>query len=102
VSDLIKVARQHCNDRRLLFVLFLLCATIFAQSGALSGEHQQHHSTDHCCLLCHVGPIPFLQTSTTATVAPVFGVEWIAAIPDFEFNHDCLLTTSSSRAPPTA
>jgi hypothetical protein len=89
----------HC-DRRLLVVLLLLCATMLAQSSALSAQSESHHSPDHCCLLCHVGPLPFLQASVTAVLAPVFRVVWLAPPAHFETNSDIRVVPSPSRAPP--
>jgi hypothetical protein len=90
----------HC-DRRLLVVLLLLCATLLAQSSALSAQSESHHSPDHCCLLCHVGPLPFLQTSVTAALTPVLQVVWLAPPAHFETTSDVRLVPSPSRAPPT-
>ena len=70
--------RNLYSNRRLLIVLLLLCATVLAQSTALAAQNESHHSPDHCCLLCHVGPLPFLQTSVSASLAPVFQVVWMA------------------------
>jgi hypothetical protein len=89
----------HC-DGRLLVILLLLCVTLMAQSSALSAESESHHSTDHCCLLCHVGPLPFLQTSVSAALAPLFRVVWLAPPAHFETVSDVLLVPGSSRAPP--
>jgi hypothetical protein len=91
----------HC-DRRLLVVLLLLCVTMLAQSAALSAQSESHHSPDHCCLLCHVGPLPFLQTSVTSALAPVFQVVWLAPPAHVETTSDVRLVPSSSRAPPSA
>jgi len=57
------MTRKIHGDRRLVVVLLLLCATVLAQSSALAAQSESHHSPDHCCLLCHTGPLPFLQTS---------------------------------------
>jgi hypothetical protein len=91
-----------CNyaSRRRLFVLLLLAITLFAQSAALISEHQQHHATEHCCLLCHVS-LPFLQATAPLTIAPLTSVQWLAAIPRFESFCDVFLATNSSRGPPT-
>jgi len=89
----------HC-DRRLLGVLLLLCVTMLAQSSALSAQSESHHSPDHCCLLCHVGPLPFLQINVTAVLAPVFQVIWLAPPAHFETTSDVRLVPSPSRAPP--
>jgi hypothetical protein len=89
----------HC-DRRLLLVLLLLCVTVSVQSAALSAESKSHQPTDHCCLLCHVGPLPFLQTSFSAVLAPVFQVVWLAPPARLQTASDVRLVPSPSRAPP--
>ena len=91
----------HC-DRRLLIVLLLLCATVLAQSTALSGQNESHHSPDHCCLLCHVGPVPFLQTSVSASLTPLLQVVWLAPAARFEGSSDGLVIPRPARAPPAA
>jgi hypothetical protein len=91
----------HC-DRRLLFVFLLLCVTMLAQSSALSAQSETHHSPDHCCLLCHVGPLPFVQTSVTAVLAPVLQVVWLAPPAHLETTSDIRVVPSPSRAPPAA
>ena len=80
----------------------LVCLILAGQSFALASQDESHHSADHCCLLCHVGPLPFLQASVAATVTPVFLVVWLAAAPDFEPAPQVLLSTSLSRGPPSA
>jgi hypothetical protein len=94
--------RNLYSNRRLLIVLLLLCATVLAQSTALAAQNESHHSPDHCCLLCHVGPLPFLQTSVSASLAPVFQVVWMAPAARFEATSDALVVPSASRAPPAA
>jgi len=47
---------------RALVILLFISLTIAAQSSALSAKHEAHHAPGHCCLLCHVGPLPFLRT----------------------------------------
>ena len=89
----------HC-DRRLVVVLLLLCVTVLAQSSALSAERESHHSPDHCCLLCHVGPLPFVQTRVSAALEPVFQVVWLALPARFETTSDLRLVPFPSRAPP--
>ena len=89
------------GNRRLWIVLLLLCVTVLAQSTALSAESESHHAADHCCLLCHVGPLPFLQTSVSATLAPVFRVVWPAPPVRVERPSDVLVVPRASRAPPS-
>jgi hypothetical protein len=81
-------------------VWLLLCLVLVAQSAGFASANQQHHSEDHCCLLCHVGPLPFLNTSVSALAVPVFCMVWMEATPDFIPTHEVLLATSSSRGPP--
>ena len=87
-------------DRSLPIVLLLLCVTVLAQSSSLSAQSESHHSPDHCCLLCHVGPLPFVQTSISAALAPVFQTVWLAPAAQFETTSDVLVIPSPSRAPP--
>ena len=89
----------RCN-MRLLVILLLLCVTVRAQSSALSAPGESHRSPDHCCLLCHLGPLPFLQTSVSAAWAPVFQVVWLAAPATFETICDFRVVPYPSRAPP--
>jgi hypothetical protein len=94
------MTRRFQPDRRILLVLFLLCLMVSAQFSALSAQSQPHQPTDHCCLLCHVGPMVFLQTSVSGLAAPVFQVVWLAPLPQVEATPDVLLVPRSSRAPP--
>jgi len=87
---------------RTLLVLALVCLTLCGQSLALASQEESHHASDHCCLLCHVGPLPFLQTTVATTVTPIFQVAWLAPAPDCEPNHQAPLFASSSRGPPAA
>ena len=75
---------------------------ILGQSLALAAQEESHHAPDHCCLLCHVGLLPFLQTAVNATVAPVLSMAWLAPVPDVETVYQTLLSASSSRGPPDA
>jgi hypothetical protein len=59
-----------------------------------------HHATEHCCVLCHVGPLPFLRATTTAAIAPVFHLVWLESNPHGESDREVLAAASSSRAPP--
>jgi len=73
-----------------------------AQSAALASEHHAHHATDHCCLLCHIGVLPFLQVASEMPVAPDAAVGWLTWEPGSGLFHDGLLVSKSSRAPPLA
>jgi hypothetical protein len=94
------MALKVCRNRRAVAVLFLLCLMAWAQTVALFGVTETHHSAGHCCPLCHLGSLPFLYITNAASVAPVAIVERFLSKPDFEASHDVLLTANSSRAPP--
>lgn len=89
----------HLRTRATL-VLVLLCAVAVVQSAALTSEHEQHRSTDHGCVVCLVGTLPFLEPSTGAPLAPVLRIQWLESVPDFETANDARPTERSSRAPP--
>ncbi len=85
---------------RCALVLILLCAVAVVQSAALTSEHEQHRATDHGCLVCVAGSLPFLEPSTGAPLAPVLRIQWLESAPDFETANDARITERSSRAPP--
>ena len=93
--------RLSRSARGLLLLLFL-CAVVTAQVGSLANETHQHSSTQHCCGLCHIGPLPFLQPAISASVSPQLTVLWIAGFLESESPHEVLLSDGSSRAPPAA
>lgn len=94
--------RYIYSHRKALLIVLLLCVTSMAQFAALLGQPEAHRSSEHCCMLCHVGPLPFLQASTTSVVAPVFEVVWLAQGAEIASTHDVLLPSSPARAPPAA
>lgn len=85
---------------RLALVLLLLCGTVAAQCHGLDAAHDAHQASQHCCLLCHFGPLPFTQAAAPAAPAPLISVAWLEPIPAFEPADDVPLATGSSRAPP--
>ena len=84
--------------RRLLVLLFL-CAVISAQAASFAGIHSHEHSAQHCCALCHAGPLPFLDPGIVAAISPHVAVIWIAYPPESESLGDVPLDGGSSRAP---
>jgi hypothetical protein len=87
------------TTRTILVVLFLL-AVVCAQGASLAFEHP--HDSGHCCQLCHLGPLPFLQPVPVATIAPVMALAWFQILPDSDTIHETLLAAASSRAPPSS
>jgi hypothetical protein len=92
--------RHLYNHRKALLIVLLLCVTGLAQFAAMVGQPETHRSSDHCCLLCHVGPLPFLTASASSSVAPLFEVVWLTPTTDAAAAHDVLLPSSPARAPP--
>ncbi len=85
------------------FVLVLLVLAIVVSSQVTAAIHNEQHDTStHCCLLCHVGSFPLLQTSVAVAIEPVTAVGWIAASPDSGFPREALRPVTCSRAPPSA
>ena len=94
--------RSLYRHRKALFIVLLLCVTGLAQYAALVSEPESHHASDHCCRLCHAGPLQFLQSAAAAAVAPVFEVVWLTPAVEVADVHDVQLPASPARAPPTA
>jgi hypothetical protein len=88
-----------CRRLRGFFVLLFLCALICAQSASLASQHS-HNRSEHCCGLCHVGPLPLLQPAASTGFAPILSVAWLSPSHDLDSPGDALLTAGSSRAPP--
>jgi len=80
-------------------VLLLMCAVFCAQAASLAWDHS-HQDSQHCCGLCHAGPMPFLQPSVSGVVAPVVAVAWLATPSELGTAPETLLSSGSSRAPP--
>ncbi len=91
---------QILHHRKALLIVLLLCVTGVAQFAALAGETESHHSSDHCCLLCHMGPLHFVEASASAGLAPVFAVVWLTPAAAVATAHDVQLSASPARAPP--
>ena len=92
--------RHLHTHRKALFIVLLLCVTGVAQFGALVSEPETHHASDHCCRLCHIGPIPILPSAAVAIVAPIFSAVWVAPSSAPGAPREVLLASAPSRAPP--
>jgi hypothetical protein len=95
-----QMALSRCAPRRAFLIVLLLCATVYAEFAALSDSHAPHFPNDHCCLLCHIGVLPFLQPDSDFSAAQAAPIEWLASDPDCVQFHDAFLVSRSSRAPP--
>jgi hypothetical protein len=80
-------------------VTVFLCAAVFAQAASLAFAYP--HDSGHCCQLCHLGPLPFLEPAPTAAIAPILALAWYSGAGDTGTAHEALLMAASSRAPPS-
>ena len=85
---------------KLLLIVLLLCATLGAQTSSLASERETHHGNDHCCRLCHLGPIPILPSAAVAVVVPIFSAVWQTPSTGTDTPREVLLASAPSRAPP--
>ena len=86
---------------RVSLVVLFLCALVFAQAASLASEHWHHHSSHHCCLRCHAGQMPLLQSTVSAAAfAPVLPLAWLELFSGSNTPREALLTAGESRAPP--
>jgi len=82
-------------------LVLLACLLVLGQTAALASQFESHHSAEHCCMLCHVGALPFLQVAVASTLAPVFRKVWLAPRPETTTVREAAHVIQSSRAPPT-
>jgi hypothetical protein len=85
--------------RRAVLIL-LMCALVCAQSAPLASAHAHHNSSQHCCLLCHAGPLPFLQATASALMSPFISAVWLEPPPPISTPGDHAVSTHDSRGPP--
>jgi hypothetical protein len=78
----------------------LLSLVVFTQASSLLSEQFHHHSSEHCCALCHIGPLPFLQPAQATCAAPGLSVERIEVSAHHDTPRDVRLPSGFSRAPP--
>jgi hypothetical protein len=88
------------HSRQALVVILLLCAVV-AQCAARDFETVHHNASQHCCLLCHIGPLPFVQAAVASTAEPSVAIAWLPVIRHRPGKHEVSLLTDSSRAPPS-
>jgi len=86
---------------RVAMIVLLLCA-VFAQASAFESEREHHDSSQHCCLLCHLGPLPFVQAAIGSAAEPPVAIAWLPSLAQQEGKHEVLLREDSSRAPPVS
>lgn len=81
-------------------VLFLLCLMLYAQFAVMFGPPEAHRAAGHCCVLCHLGTLPFLHVATVPPASPMVVVARVIPNPGIEALRDVLVNVNSSRAPP--
>jgi hypothetical protein len=85
---------------KVLLIVLLVCATLGAQAKSLASEQETHHGSDHCCRLCHMGPVPILPSAAQAVVTPVFSAVWVVPAGARGEAREVLLASAPSRGPP--
>lgn len=80
-------------------VLFLLCLMLYAQV-AVFVQPETHQADGHCCVLCHLGTLPFLHAAVVPPPSPIVVVDRLIPNRGTEALRDVLLSVNSSRAPP--
>src|SRR5207253_11489291 len=93
----IVMAQRRCGS---LLVVALLAVLLGAQTISFAGAHGHQHPSQHCCALCHAGPLPFLQSGFASALAPQPRVAWFSGTVESEIPHEAPLLSGSSRAPP--
>ena len=86
--------RQRLFASRFLILLFLT-ALVFAQAGSFASEHSHQNSSQHCCGLCHVGPLPFLNSGFASDFAPELSAAWIAGPLESGSPHEVWIAAGS-------
>jgi hypothetical protein len=86
--------------RRAALVILLMSAVVCAQAISLAFEHSHQHGSQHCCTLCHSGPLPMVQPAGAATVAPTVALAWVETTSGCNLPHDVPLVSGACRAPP--
>ena len=86
--------------RQLLLIVLLLCATLNAQANSLASEQETHKGSQHCCRLCHMGPVPILAAATVIVAVPTVSGVWITPHRAPDAPRGVLLPAAPSRAPP--
>lgn len=94
------MVREVCHSRRALAVLFLLCLMLYAQMAVLFAQPEAHQADGHCCVLCHLGTLPFLQVAAGPPASPIVVVDHFIPSRGIETLRDALPNVNASRAPP--
>ncbi len=81
-------------------IIALACMVVCAQAVALAVEQTHHHTPEHCCQLCHLAPMTFVQPAASMAVEPVLARSWLDRNGAQGVPRQADLGTDSSRAPP--
>ena len=87
---------------RRIAILLLISIMVFAQVAAIASASDHHHSDQHCCALCHAGPLPFLQPVASWFLAPSLPTIWLKSGLKLDPAGSALVMAGESRAPPAS
>ncbi|HEY2381172.1 MAG TPA: hypothetical protein VGK48_08305 [Terriglobia bacterium] len=84
----------------MVWFLALVCVILWTQFAAVAELCPQAHGPNDYCAVCHLGVLPFLQTSISVAEAPIFPVERLIVPPERQADCTKHRTPGVSRAPP--
>ncbi len=86
----------------MFIAMLVLAAFASVQCIAATDIHDHHNGGSHarCCLGCHAGYLPVIQSNGDVQVAPPAAAEWRSATIESPVDERHLISPDSSRAPP--
>ena len=85
---------------RILLVVLLIFGVLQAQTSSFSADNLHHHPSEHCCALCHAGPMPLVRPAPAVATAPMLPLARVEPAPESDAPRDEPVRATHSRAPP--
>src|SRR5690242_9652922 len=84
-----------------VFVACLLLACVLSVSTSIAcGHEHSDHASSHCCTVCHLGHVAWVQGSVTAAILLPTSREWRQRSEESRPAVESGVAVESSRAPP--
>ena len=83
-----------------ILVVLLLVGTVAAQTRAIVIAGAEHRGAQHCCMLCHAGPMALLPSAPPPSAVPAFRAARLDAAPMYAALYEAEPAAPSTRAPP--
>jgi hypothetical protein len=100
LTDIMGAVPDKKRIVRGLWIVAALCVLVWAQGVSLAAQHEHHNDTEHCCGLCHLGPLPLVAPETGLAGAPIAPMAWVSPANDTRPLREALPASTPSRAPP--